>query len=180
MPGVSTDHEQTKDQQNNKASSFFSWLRFLLILIVVFIFFKYVIGITVISGNSMTPTLEDNDIIITSNLIYTPERNDIVVYENDQGKHIIKRVIGLPNESVEIKDGIVFVEGKPQNENYTTGTPRNMDEVTIPENSYFLVGDNREPGESYDSRSGDVGPISKSQLTGKALFSLYPPRISFQ
>lgn len=174
-----TPEKETVDQHKEKKSTIFSWVLFLVFLASVFLFFKYVVGITIVSGQSMAPTLANKDIVITSNLFYTPKRNDIVIYKDDQGNHIIKRVVGLPNETVEICNGTVFINNHPLDEKYILGNSENMDEITINDQSYFLIGDNRNPGKSLDSRNEEIGPIKEEDLVGKAIFSLYPFKLSF-
>lgn len=170
---------QETERKDRKKSGFFGWLSFVLMLITVFLFFKYIIGITIISGDSMSPTLSNNDVIVTSNLYYTLDRNDIVVYKNNNGNHIIKRIIALPNETVEIKDGTIIVNGNPLSESYTIGKSEDMEKITVHEESFFLIGDNRNPGESLDSRSEQIGSIAKKNIIGKAIFSLFPLKGSF-
>ncbi|MUK87690.1 signal peptidase I [Ornithinibacillus sp. L9] len=165
---------QEKDASRDNRSSVMSWIMFTVLIVGVFLLFRFVIGFAVIAGNSMNPTLEDNDILLTSGVFYTVERSDVIVYRDTNGFDVIKRVIGMPNETVEIKDGVVFVNGTPLEENYVTGIPNDMPKKVVNEGSYFVIGDNRQPGASLDSRDKDVGTISDAQVQGKAILSIFP------
>jgi len=114
-------------------------------------------------------TLKDGQILRANYIAFTPERGDIVIYE-DHGVPIIKRVIGLPGESIEITNGQVIVNRIPLHEEYTNGLPRDLEPVTIPDDSYFLVDDNRIPGASRDSHDPAVGPIEENALKEKRFF----------
>ncbi|MEN2768996.1 signal peptidase I [Ornithinibacillus xuwenensis] len=162
------------EKDDTEKSSIVSWVMYIAILVGIILFVKYVIGFTVISGSSMNPTLEDGDFILTSNMLYTIERDDIIVYRDDQGFHVIKRVIGLPNDTIAIENGVVFVNGEAMEEDYITGIAQDMKEVVVPNDAYFVIGDNRNPGESLDSRSNKVGPIAKEKIQGEAVFSILP------
>jgi|SRR5690625_286535 len=157
-----------------KINSVISWLVFALILVTLFLVFRYVITITIISGKSMSPTLHDSDVILTNNLFFTPEKNDIILYRDANGFDVIKRIIAMPNDEVEIKDGIVIVNGEPLEEDYINGESNDMPQVTVAEDTYFVMGDNRTPGASLDSRNSDIGPIAKEKVKGKLLVRLYP------
>ncbi|UZJ79585.1 signal peptidase I [Fictibacillus sp. KU28468] len=127
-----------------------------------------------ISGNSMNPTIKDHNLIFISKLFYTPERENIILVENNDGMTIIKRLIGMPNDIIEIKDHTIYVNNKPLKENYTKGLTEDMKKVTLKAGQYFVIGDNRSPVESLECRDPALGPIYRSQMKGEALFSLLP------
>src|SRR5690606_15727907 len=158
---VMMDGTRVREEEEKKAS-LLSWTLFIISLVLIFIIFRFVIGVITISGNSMNPTLEDGDILLTSNLIFTVERNDMIVLRDDNGFNVIKRVIGLPNDRIVIQDGNVMVNGEVVNETYTTGLSTDMEEVIVPSQAYFVLGDNRTPGESLDSRNQNVGSIEEN------------------
>lgn len=168
--------EIPKEQQMNssKKASILSWVRFGITILVVFLIFRYVIGITIINGNSMNPTLENRDFILTSSLFFNIDREDIVIVEDPHGFDIIKRIVALPNETIEIKSGIVYVNDEPLKEDYITGTSFDIEKTIIPEGSYFIMGDNRTPGESLDSRDESIGPVPNEAVKGKKVLSLFP------
>ena len=102
-----------------------------------------------------------------------PERGDVVVIRSPQEmeKRLVKRIVALPGDSLEIEDGIVKINGHSISEPYVLGNTRDRDESTIPEGHYFVLGDNRP--RSNDSNS--FGPIYKSQIIGKAWLAYWPP-----
>ncbi|WP_339251588.1 signal peptidase I [Sporosarcina sp. FSL W8-0480] len=165
--------EATKEKKKSD-DSVLSWVKFILLIIGLFLVFRFAIGITVISGNSMAPTLGNKDVIVTNNLLFTPDIDDIVQFRDVHGFDAIKRIIALPNDTVEIVDGVVYVNGDKVKEVYSIGFPNDMDLVTVAENSYFVIGDNRTPGESLDSRNSEFGFLPKERIKGKLLFSLFP------
>ncbi|MBU5467811.1 signal peptidase I [Virgibacillus sp. MSJ-26] len=170
MIGIEDEKSTQKEQRN----SIISWIKFILILVGIFLIFRFVIGITVINGQSMSPTFSNNNVIMTTNLFYSPEKGDIILYRDENGFDVIKRVIATENDHVEIKDGVTKVNGKPLQEEYKTGVSQDMSKVVVDENSYFVLGDNRSPGESLDSRNESVGTIAKADIKGRYLFKLYP------
>ncbi len=133
---------------------------------------------TVVSGVSMYPTLEDYDVLLLSKAIYKlhgPHRGDIVVFEHQpDAKNYIKRVIGIEGDIVEIKAGLVYVNGIQLEEEYLIEEDiRSVDiKVEIPNGKYFVLGDNRNG--SKDSRSAEVGLVDEEIIIGKAYFRLFP------
>lgn len=135
----------------------------------------------VIPSGSMLPTLQDRDRVLVSKQTYRfvdIERGDVVVFDNpdwqpNEPEQLIKRVIGLPGDSVEVRDGNVIVNGKVQIEDYldpdtiTDNEPRTI----VPDDAVFVMGDNRR--NSKDSRV--VGPIALDDFTGHAFIRIWPP-----
>src|SRR5690625_5346438 len=99
----------------------------------------------------MSPTFSNNNVIMTTNLFYTPEKGDIILYRDENGFNVIKRVIAAENDHVEIKDGVTKVNGEPLQEDYKTGVSQDMSKVVVDKNSYFVLGYNRTHGVSLDS-----------------------------
>ncbi len=141
---------------------------------------------TRVYGQSMEPNLHTDQRLVVEKLSYNrqirqllglsgPERGDVVVIrlESQGDELLIKRVIGLPGDIVEIHDGLVFVNGQPLNEPYVAGftTTGFFAPTTIPPLQIFVLGDNR--GFSNDSRS--FGPIPLEDVVGRAWFSYWPP-----
>lgn len=137
---------------------------------------------TVVEGNSMEPTLSDADNLLVDELSYhfkKPKRFEIVVFpDRERGGYIIKRVIGLPGEKVEIFEGSVFIDGNLlQGDEY--GAEPIEDAGALSDNAmllgadeYFVLGDNR--NESVDSRSEEIGAIKRKQIAGRAFWRLMP------
>jgi len=135
-----------------------------------------------IRGASMEPNFQENQYLLTDKVSYRlgePARGDVVVFRASTGQDFIKRVIALPGETVEVKGGEVHINGKPLNEPYLpreviTQTGQFLEKnqpITVPDNFYFVLGDNRD--HSLDSRS--FGFVSKEDISGKAFFVYWPP-----
>ncbi|MBQ6900056.1 MAG: signal peptidase I [Firmicutes bacterium] len=160
------------------------WIRDILIAVaiaaVILAFFKPII----IQQQSMEPNFYSGDYVITSRQAYNifgdPQRGDIIVFKSDlytdegEAKNLIKRIIGLPGDTVEIIEGEVYLNGEVLNEEYIKepGLSGEMEAVTVPEGELFVMGDNRRV--SQDSRSGAVGTISQNTIVGKVVVRVYP------
>ncbi|ETI70126.1 signal peptidase I [Neobacillus vireti] len=150
------------------------WIRFSILIALLFFVFRYAIGIEIINGNSMNPTIEDKSVLFTNKIFYTPDRGDIVVIQDPHGYSIIKRIIGMPHDKVLINNEIIYVNGEPLKETYTNGKSVDMAEVIVPEGEVFVVGDNRTTGESLDSRDPNVRTFPIKSIIGRAEFSIFP------
>lgn len=151
--------------------------KYIIVIIFVLLFFIFVMGLQQVIGPSMNPTLNEGDIIITNKFIYrfkSIERNDVVVISQDE-KYMIKRIVGLPGETVEYQNNDVLINGKAYKETFTNSetedfTIQDLGYDVIPEDMYLVLGDNRE--NSLDSRT--FGLISKNQIIGKAWIRIWP------
>ncbi len=129
-------------------------------------------------GNSMNPIVEDNEKVLINKLEYEinePERFDIVAYKTKSGGISVKRIIGLPGETVQIVDNVIYIDGEPIEDEYYKGKFESgyVDEaLVIGDNEYFLMGDNRNVSE--DSRFEYVGNVSKDKILGKVWFVCFP------
>jgi signal peptidase I len=155
------------------------WARDLLLAVgfaVVIIVFLY--QPVKVEGTSMAPLISDQERIFINKLVYRFEpisRGDVVVfwYPNDRTKSFIKRVVALPGETVEIRQGRVYVNGKPLQEPYILPAyldSNNFSPFAIPANQYFVMGDHRDS--SNDSRM--FGPVPSEYIYGKAVFAYWP------
>ena len=140
----------------------------LLIIIIIRIFFYSPIRV---NGSSMYPTLQDKEFMILNKIGLQKgiNRFDIVVVESN-GKYIIKRVIGLPGESVMYSDNKLYINGKVIEDNYSKSKTENFDNVILKDNEYFVMGDNREV--SKDSRV--IGPVNIKNIKGKTNLVIFP------
>lgn len=153
-------------------------LSYVFIILLVIVIRVFIFDPVRVDGPSMNNTLEDGQVLILNKFIYRKEdikRYDIVVIKRDNGEKIIKRVIGLPNETIEIKDNKVYANGKLLDSSFTSSISEDFDisEVgfeKVPGDSYFVLGDNREI--SLDSRV--LGPIRKEKILGKASIRIWP------
>ncbi|MCR4845819.1 MAG: signal peptidase I [Eubacterium sp.] len=152
-----------------------------IVVIICFCIITFVGQRTTVHGHSMSPTLESGDNLWIDKFSYKigdPKRFDIIVFPyKDTDVFYIKRVIGLPGETVQIApDGSIIIDGQILQESYgkeiimDSGTA--CDPITLGEDEYFVLGDNR--NDSRDSRWPDVGNIHKSKIVGKAVFRLSP------
>lgn len=124
-----------------------------------------------VSGNSMSSTLKDGDIMLLNKLSLKDgiDRFDIVVVKTETN-YIIKRVIGLPGETISYKDGVLYINGKIYEDKYNLTGTNDIDPVKILDNEYYVMGDNRSI--SKDSRT--IGAIKKDRIIGKTNFVIYP------
>lgn len=158
------------------------WLLYI-VLIIAFTWFvvTFVGQRTEVSGSSMETTLSDKDQLIVDKMTYRfrdPKRYDIVVfpYQYQDNTYYIKRIIGLPGETVQILSGMVYIDGMRLDEHYGNEIMENPgiaeEPLTLGEDEYFVLGDNR--NNSSDSRASDVGLIRRKDLIGRAWIRVWP------
>lgn len=133
-----------------------------------------------VSGQDMNPTLENGDRILVNKLsyrIHSIKRNDVVIVRQSGSEHnyySVDRVIGLPGETVQIKEGRVYIDGEKLKEKYQFPVMENgglaLEEITLDEDEYFVLCDNRNGGE--DSRNANVGNVLRDNIIGKAWFRM--------
>lgn len=159
------------------------WIKDIAIAVVLGFLILQVVKPTIVKEHSMEPTLHENDYIFLSKQAYrfgTPEYGDIIVFhtdlrqENGKEKLLIKRIVGMAGDTISVSDGIVYRNGEALQEDYTLDgcTLKPMEEVTVPEDSLFVMGDNRQ--NSIDSRDGSIGFLAEDKIVGQAVFRLYP------
>lgn len=141
---------------------------YVIILIVVVLIRTYLFTPILVSGSSMNPTLDGGEIMIL-NKIADVDRFDVVVVDIGT-EEIIKRVIALPGETISCENGIIYVNGKKQEEEYSMGITNDFDKVILEDDEYFVLGDNRQ--DSLDSE--ELGPMKKDQIKGTAKLVLFP------
>ena len=133
-------------------------------------------------GDSMSPVLRNGDVVLVNRIVYnatTPKRGDVIVFKpkgNENDHYYIKRIVGLPGETIEIIENRVHIDGERLEEDYET---TNIDDVGVVDeklklagDEYFVLGDNRE--QSEDSRDADVGNVKREYIYGKAWFVITP------
>ena len=155
-------------------------VKLVVIIFIILFLMIYVVSITQVVGSSMKSTLIDGDVLILSKANYRffdIERGDIISLDYEDTKYLIKRVIGLPGDSIEIVDNVLYINGEVYEEdyldeglNYPDFHLSDLGYDTIPEDMYLVLGDNRE--DSLDSR--DIGLISKDSVNGKIVLRIWP------
>lgn len=146
------------------------------VIIVFILLYSYVFFVIVVPSASMYPTVKISDRIITTRIHDTSsiERGDILVFYSDElHETMVKRVIGLPNDKVEINsDGKVFVNNQKLNETYINYPDNISGSFNVPEGEYFFLGDFR--AHSFDSRKWENPFIPEDKILGEAKFILFP------
>ena len=184
-----SDNRKKRRRQKKVKSALLFLLEIALVIFLAFILVKAAVERTAVPGDSMAPTLEADTSIIVNRLSYIrkgPERFDVIVFEQEGEEHSyyhVKRVIGLPGETVQIVNGSVYINGKILKEAVRDLPNIHLaglaaEEFTLDEDEYFVLGDNR--NKSEDSRFANIGNVTKEQIVGKAWFTLDPFNIISQ
>lgn len=188
--------EEKTEAKKTKKKEIISWVRELVIygaifVACVFLIPNYVVARTVVDGTSMERTLQNHDSILMEKISYRfgePKRFDVIIFyhfndlknqdksDKDAYEYYVKRVIGLPGETVQIKGSTIYINGKPLKEDYgkdpIEDPGRAEKPITLGADEYFVLGDNREV--SIDSRSESVGNVKCDWIAGKACVRVYP------
>ncbi|RYG74006.1 signal peptidase I [Lentibacillus lipolyticus] len=165
-------------EKTKKKSEWVEWGKAVLIAVILAVFLRsFVFATSVVDGESMEPTLEDGETVLFNKFTYLfdePQRGDIVIIQKPT-KNYVKRIIGLPEETIAVKNGALYVDGKGYEQEFLSNERINrtghFGPIRIPENSYFVMGDNR--AISKDSRNG-LGFIRESEIIGKSEFIIFP------
>lgn len=170
------------EKEKNTMRELLSWVIYLLLVIgVSFLIVTFVGQRTKVQGRSMQNTLSDGDNLIVDKISYRfrdPERFEIIVfpYQYQENTYYIKRIIGLPGETIQIKDGYIYIDGELLEEHYGAEVMEQSgiaaDPIELGEDEYFVLGDNR--NHSADSRDPSVGVLKRDQLMGRAFLRIWP------
>lgn len=182
---IDTKHE-TKTNVKRR-SELNDWVKSIIIAAFIAVLLMQLIVPTVVREHSMEPNFYGGDYLIVGKINYkisSPHRGDVIIFKSDipmntaepsqAKKLLIKRIIGMPGDVINISDNEVSINGEVIDEPYINegGTPGDVVNYVVPKDSYFVMGDNRTV--SIDSRRNEVGPVHKDRIIGKALIRLYP------
>lgn len=156
--------------------------KYIIVIIIIIFLVLYVVTTQQIVGPSMNNTLHSEDVVILNRAIYRfkkVKRFDVVSFNYNETKFLVKRVIGLPGEKVEYKDNILYVNNEPIKESFLTNdvitddfSIEDLGYHKIPKDMYLMIGDNR--SNSMDSRDPKVGLIPKKEIIGKVSVRIWP------
>lgn len=161
-----------------------SWIKSLGIAVILALLIRqHVLAFYVVDGSSMHPTLENGQLVVVNKLVYKlaePRHGDVVVFASaleefgfKEKRVFIKRIIALPGDTLEIKEGTLLLNGEPLIEAYTSAEMQdNFGPLFIEEGFFFAMGDNREPLGSWDSR--EFGPRPLGEILGRADLIIFP------
>lgn len=169
------------DRDNNRLRLVVNWIVDVVVVISIAWFTVFAMGTQItVAGQSMSPKLEAEEVVLMNRLVYhlrKPERFDIVAFEREDKKLNVKRVMGLPGETVQVKDGYLYIDDEmiesdeeALNQVDLAGLAENP--ISLRENEYFLLGDNRDNSE--DSRFANVGNVDGRQIKGKVWLRISP------
>lgn len=173
---------EDKEKSKGIFREILDWVIYIgIILLFTYLIITYVGVRTRVSGQSMQPTLHDGDNLLVDKLTYRfrdPKRYEIVVfpYKYEEDTYYIKRIIGLPGETVQIIDGYVYINGKKLEKDYGAEVMQDAgiaeELITLGKDEYFVLGDNR--NHSSDSRVPNVGVLNRKDLMGRAWIRIWP------
>ncbi|MDO4523386.1 MAG: signal peptidase I [Eubacteriales bacterium] len=175
--------QREKKSIRERIGSFLLWVFEIAVVILFAFVIVYFFGqVRTNVGQSMELTLSDNDQVLINTLAYragTPKRNDIVAFKpngSSSAQTYVKRVVGLPGETVQIRDGMIYINDKVllEKTNYPAINDAGLasDPITLGVKEYFVLGDNR--NNSEDSRHADVGLVNSDYIEGKVWFRISP------
>ncbi|WP_407703073.1 signal peptidase I [Virgibacillus tibetensis] len=164
--------------ETKKKNEWFEWAKAIIIAVLIAFFIRsFIFATSIVEGESMNPTLESGERVIFNKAIYLinePSRGDIVIIQRPF-KNYVKRVIALPGETIEINGSNLFINGDKYEQSFLGEDAQrrtgNFGPIHIPENSYFVMGDNR--AISKDSRNG-LGFIDEDDIIGRSEFIIFP------
>ncbi|SET92905.1 signal peptidase I [Salinibacillus kushneri] len=160
------------------AKEIWEWGKAIIIAIILAFFIRsFIFATSIVEGASMYPTLENGERVVFNKAIYfvsEPDRGDIVIIQKPT-KNYVKRVIGLPNDVIEVKNHSLYINGEKQTQTYldedAIQSTSDFEPITVPEGQYFVMGDNRSI--SKDSRNG-LGLIKENEIIGRSELIIYP------
>lgn len=177
------DSDETSKKRKKIIKEIVIWVvEILAVILLAYFIVEYAVEKTTVVGESMETTLQEGDKLIVNKLAYRfskPKRFDVIVFKQSGREHSyynIKRIIGLPGETVQIKDGIVYINDEPIKEKSVVEEIKNaglaVEPITLEDKEYFVLGDNRNLSE--DSRFANIDNVVFDDIIGKAWIRLKP------
>lgn len=181
--GDAANPQETEAEKSSWVTELWDWVKTIAIAFCIMVLLNmFVFNLSMVKGESMEPTLEASERLFINKLVYRfadPGRGDVIVLKDpsngpDKKEFLVKRIVGLPGDTVEVKGHILYVNGEAQEESYTDVPIEDPDfaPVTLEEGHYFVMGDNRHHRKSKDSR--EFGSVKESDIVGRAEFILWP------
>ena len=179
MTKVAPPQKPIKEKPEKTPSAARGWVVTILLAIVISLALRiFVFEIVLVDGDSMLPTLNSSQRVVVekiSRYFGLPPRGEIVItrYPNMPG-YYVKRLIGYPGDTIEIKDSVVYLNGEALQEDYLSPGQAyaDMPQITVPDGTVFVMGDNR--AKSLDSRAASIGPVPVDYLLGDGLMVIWP------
>lgn len=173
-------HRRAPQIQKSAAREVLEWIICIIVAVALALTFNtFVAQLIIVDGSSMVPTLHNSERMLVTRFTYRfrlPQRGEVVVThftDPDDPLNYVKRVVGLPGDTIEIKDGVLYVNDHAIDEPYILEPMENsFAQVTVPDGCVYVLGDNR--NNSHDSRYPDVGPISLDLLLGEVHAVAWP------
>jgi len=173
---------ELQEKEQPQFAEWMGWVKTISVaLVIVLLLHAFVFHLSKVEGHSMEPTLHDHDWLFVNKLVYlvgNPKLDDIVIlkdpYDEPSRKLLVKRVVGLPGDRIEIRKRILYRNGVKADEPYTDTEIDDYDygPYVVPEGNYFVMGDNRHSRASRDSRS--FGAVPRGQISGRADWIVWP------
>ena len=182
-PTIESDEPKATKFLGSIGKAIYSLIETILVaLVLAIVLYLFIMTPHEVVGNSMHPTYKNGEMLMANKILYKmkkPERGDVIIFKYSETQDFIKRIIGLPRETVMLKDGKLYINGNMLDEShylsssvYTNGGEylKEGETITVPEGRYFACGDNRP--HSSDSRA--FGPIDEKDIKGKAWIVYFP------
>ena len=183
MSNLSFHKKRRKKMDYGLMMEISGWIFQIAIVCFVAFLFVWYLGYKVSTiGDSMSPQLHNGDVVLVNRLLYEtrkPKRGEIIAFKpngSENSHDYIKRVIGLPGETIEYSDGKLLIDGEEWKDEYKTTKMEELgvleEAITLKSDEYFVLGDDRQNSE--DSRTANIGNVKKSEITGKVWFIISP------
>lgn len=181
--GENNGPQNQPGKKNSWAAELWDWVKTIAIAFVIMVLLNmFVFNLSMVKGESMQPTLVASERLFINKVVYRfaePGHGDVIVLKDpsdgpDKKEFLVKRVVGVPGDTIEVKDQKLYVNGVAQQEGYTDVPIEDpgFEPITLEEGRYFVMGDNRHLGKSKDSRM--FGSVKESDIVGRAEFIFWP------